>query len=403
MKRVWCPALAAVIFLLAQTAGAGTAPAANTGNNIAGAASPIIVGAAIGETGFMAPWDATSAAGAALAIKKINARGGVLRRPLQLVIRDTKSDLAQGATAGVELLDKGASVMMVSCDFDYGAGAAIKAMAKNVLALSTCAASTKYGPQGIGPLAFTMATSAPNFAGAISQWAFEKKKIRSVYLLLDSTLDVEKQYCDAYEKIWTKLAGKGAVLGKDTFQQNDPSVAAQITRIKSLPTQPEAIALCSYMPGAAKAIRQIRAAGLKMPILLGDDGDGSFWLKAVPNASNIYFATYGSIFGDDSRPAVNAFFRELKRAGQPAQSSHALTGYALIQAFALAAKKAGTLDGTKLAKAMETFRNVPTLAGPTTFTAKNHIQFHRSALIMKVERGRDSAIGLVKPKFVPIP
>ena len=58
--------------------------------------------------------------------------------------------------------------------------------------------------------------------------------------------------------MFPRLEG-AAIVGRDTFKNDDASIASQITRIKELPEQPDVIMLCSVMPGAAAAVRQLRA------------------------------------------------------------------------------------------------------------------------------------------------
>src|SRR5258708_22534026 len=93
-----------------------------------------------------------------------------------------------------------------------------------------------------------------------------------------------------------------ALAGRDTVKNNDPSIASQITRIKSLPKEPDAIMLCTMMPGAVSAIKQIRASGIKSMILNGSGVDGSYWPSAVPDLSNFYLPVQGSIYGYDPNP-----------------------------------------------------------------------------------------------------
>lgn len=77
-------------------------------------AKPIVIGAAIAQSGFIAPYDADPTRAAQIAIEEINAKGGVLGRPLKLEIRDTKSDIAQGAVVAQELLALGARAIVVT-------------------------------------------------------------------------------------------------------------------------------------------------------------------------------------------------------------------------------------------------------------------------------------------------
>ena len=103
------------------------------------------------------------------------------------------------------------------------------------------------------------------------------------------------------------------LIGADTFKNEDASIAAQITRIKSLPQEPDAIMLCSMMPGVVSAIRQIRAAGIKSMIINGSGVDGSYWLNAVPDLSNFYVPVQGSIYGDDPNPKAPNSIRPTRR------------------------------------------------------------------------------------------
>ena len=56
------------------------------------------------------------------------------------------------------------------------------------------------------------------------------------------------------------------LIGSDTFKNDDASIASQITRYKESAASggaPAVMIVCSYVPGAATAIRQIRAADRK--------------------------------------------------------------------------------------------------------------------------------------------
>ena len=48
------------------------------------------------------------------------------------------------------------------------------------------------------------------------------------------------------------------------------------------------MALCSYVPGAVSAIRQVRGAGINAAIVSGDAMDGHYWAEGVPGLSDHY-------------------------------------------------------------------------------------------------------------------
>ena len=81
---------------------------------------PILIGFAIAQTGYQLPFD-TGYKTAEIAIEEMNAKGGLLGRKLVTAYCDTKSDREQGAKCGQEMVEKGADLVVVSCDYDLGA------------------------------------------------------------------------------------------------------------------------------------------------------------------------------------------------------------------------------------------------------------------------------------------
>lgn len=374
-----------------------------SGAGLARAEDPVVIGAAIAQSGAIAPYDEGPAKAMEIAIEEINARGGLLGRPLKLITSDTKSDIAYGATAAQDVIDKGAAMVVVTCDYDYGGAAASVADGANLIAFSTCAGDPKFGPSGIGPNAFTMSTGSPGQAVALAEWAFGKKGWKTAYVLLDTSIAFDASFADAFERRWTELAGAGGLLGKDTFGGEDPQIASQITRLKALPAQPDVVVLSSFPPGGSSAMRQLRAAGVGQPLLLSESWDGDYWLEAVPNLSDAYLVTYGSVFGNDPRPEVTAFMDKFKaKYGAMPVTSHALTGYSVIQGWSKAVEKAGTFETDKVRETLETFVDEPLITGPTTFTKETHINMKRDLVLMEVKDGKPGTmVGVVRAERMP--
>jgi branched-chain amino acid transport system substrate-binding protein len=378
---------------------AGCAQTSQTQNNTSNA-GPIVIGSAIGQTGFMAAYDGPPDIGLQLWAKKVNSQGGILGRQIKLTSADTKSDLNFGATAADTLLDQGANILIVSCDFDYGGPAALEAQKRGVLAFSLCAGSLKFGPEGIGRLAFTMGDSAPNYGGVPAEWAAIDKKWKSAYILLDNTIDFTKQETEGFRLVWKKNGGVES--GFDTFQQGDQSIATQLTRLQTVSPQPDFIFLSSYGAGQDSALRQIRAAGLTMPVVSDGGFDGEVWKKAVPNVSNLYFDTYASIYGD-SRPGVDDFFKSYKATtGSDPVNSYPLLGWAIGDCLKAAITRANSIKGADLADQLEKFVKEPTIMGPTTFTQALHVDLYREMVMMQVQNGTTTFLKVWQPSYVPI-
>jgi branched-chain amino acid transport system substrate-binding protein len=356
-------------------------------------ASDIVVGFATAASGFMQAYDKPAQDAAMIRIDEINKASGLLGRQIKVVAADTKTDRAEGAKAGLEVLDKGADLVIVSCDYDFGSPAALAAEAAGKISGFLCAESIKAGIQGVGPHSFSASILAPVQGATMADWSYNKKNARDYYRLLDTWTEYNKGICDGFD--WELPRLKDAKLvGSDTFKNEDASIAAQITRIKSLPKQPDAIMLCSMMPGAVSAIKQIRAAGITSMILNGSGVDGIYWLNAVPDLSDFYVPVQGSIYGDDPNPAVIAFNSKYKAAtGADPSSQYAYPGYVLIDVWAKAVTRAGTVDADAVIKKLEAMKDEPTLFGPRTFTSEIHHQNKGRYLIVETTKGKPAVVG----------
>ena len=344
-------------------------------------AEDLTVGFAIAKSGWMEAYDTPADTAAKIRIDEINAAGGLLGRQIRIVEADTRTDRAESAKAGLDVLDQGAEMMVVSCDYDFGAPAALVAEGEGMNSFFLCAEDVKAGIQGVGPLSFSSSVLAPVQGATMAEWSHAKRNARSAYVLEDTFIEYNKGICTGFNWMFSTLEG-AEIVGTDTFKNDDASIASQITRIKALPAEPDVIMLCSVMPGAAAAVRQIRAAGINSLILNGSAVDGSYWLDATPDLSGFVVPVQGSIYGDDPRPDVEAFNAayEAKTGARPA-SQYAYPGYVLIDLWAKAVERAGTTEGAAVTAELEKMQDEPTAFGPRSFSAELH---HQNTALMQV-------------------
>jgi branched-chain amino acid transport system substrate-binding protein len=379
----------------------GFAAASNVSPKATSATKPdIVIGFAIARSGFIEPFDGPAVIAAEIRRDEINKAGGLLGgRKLRFVYADTKSDLQQVANAGIKVINQGAVAMVASCDYDFGAPAAREAEKKKMVTISICAGSPKFGVQGIGPRSYTMGTGTPTEGAAGAQWAFKVKKWRTAYVILDTLVDYNKQYANYFKKHFTKLGGK--IVGEDTYKNGDQQVNAQITRLQSTNPKPDFVVLAGIQPGAATVLRQMRAAGLDLPVVGDAAGDGDYWLNAVPGLSDYYFDAYSSVFGDDPNPRINRLVKQYKaRTGKQLAGGSFSTGYSVIEALERAIKRAGTTNGDAMKRELDKFRNEPLTIGPTTYTPKVHMPNGRPVRMMQVQDGKMSFLQLYRPTGV---
>ena len=142
--------------LAAFAVGCGGSESSETATNEAGG-EPIVIGTANSLTGILAPFELAINNGMDVAVDDINAAGGVDGRPIKIIHVDAKSDLNLSATAALDVIEKGATIVVPMCDADFGGPGARAANEKGILAI-TCAGAPGIGKQTIGPLTFNTYT-----------------------------------------------------------------------------------------------------------------------------------------------------------------------------------------------------------------------------------------------------
>jgi branched-chain amino acid transport system substrate-binding protein len=363
---------------------------------------PIRIGFAIAESGWMSNYDQPPFRAAVMRIEAINAAGGLLGRQIEYTVADTKTDQQFAATVGQQMVAGGLDLLVVSCDYDFGAPAALAASQAGIVNISLCAGDPKMGLQGVGPYTFTANNSGQTEGIAMAEYATKVMGLQTVYLLEDLTIEYNRSANAGFRAAWLNDRPEDSILGRDTFMNDDPSIAAQITRIRSLPQQPDAIYMCSITPGGASAVRQMRAAGLEMPILSCTAMVDNYWLDAAPGLSDFWVPGFMSLYGDDPRPEMRAFVdAHVARWGEMPVSSYAVNGYSLIEAYELAVTRAGTTETTAVVAEMQKFTDEPFLAGPSTYTSQLHILLDRPYLMMRVCDGSFRAVEIFRPTFKP--
>ena len=373
---------------------------------------PIVIGAVIAESGFMSQYDIPAWNAAKFAIQVLNDgklailhsnTKGLLGREVKFVVRDYRTDRQLAPAVTQEIIDKGVDILIASCDFDFGSPAALIAQDANIVSMSLCAGSPRFGPEGGLKLGFSAGSVAEATSAAAAEWGYGKGW-RNAYLLNDPVIQVDTDWSKGFHDRFVELAGDKSIIGEDSFKNGDPNINAQISRIKGLATQPDVLVVTSFPPGGASAVRQLRSAGLTQPILLNDAMDGSSWWDSVPTneRAGVYVTVRGEYHGGDTDARINGLSERYKAAEHAyPPSSLFLDGYGAIEMLALAVTQAGTTQGDKVAAALEHFKGVDRVAGPATFTADLHDAPDRKVAIIELTPDGAKLVDRVAAKRVP--
>lgn len=352
----------------------------------------ITIGMAVAMSGWMEAYDGEAYKMAQLWVDRQNAKGGLLGKTIKVISGDTKTDRVEGAKVGQDLIKQGADLLLVSADYDYGAPAALQAQKAGVISVFMGASDPKAGVVGVGPLSFT-ANNAGQLEGAImADWGINKKSLKKGYMLIDETIEYNKSVCAGYN--WQMKASHAAVVGQDTFKGLDPSISSQITRLNDAIGKEgvDHIMLCSTNPGAASSLRQLRAAGVSLPVFSATAMDGTYWLNSVPGLKDFYLPSQ-ALVKDDPRPAVNEISAAFeKKFGKPPTTQYAYPIYAFLDMWAKAATEAKTTGAKPIVDLLNKAKDEPTVLGPRSFTPKLHVQTTEPMFVISYADGKATPV-----------
>jgi len=326
---------------------------------------PIKIGFAVADSGPIAPYDIEPTQAAQLRVDEINAAGGVLGRRLEIVKRNTQSDKALSTNVANELLGEGVVAIVASCDFDYGSPAAIAAQAAGVPGISLCASDPKFADTTtIGNMAFSFAPGSDVEATTDAEWAWDRGW-RNVYVLQDENIEYTKALGRYFKARWEQLGGR--IVGEDSFPGGDNvNIRAQAARLARV-EDADFIYIPTWNPAGPAAIRQLRAAGVRLPIVGPSALDGDLLLSTVGDASDIYFNPYACfVYCEGGRGrSLDRFVADFEaKTGRKPSTAYDLAGYNLISALAQAIETARSTDGEAIVRAMETMGPVETPTEP---------------------------------------
>ena len=365
------------------------------------AADPIKIGYAANLTGIQASLDGPMLNGAKLAATEINAAGGVLGRPIELVMYDSKSDATVISTVASQLIDSDKVVGMIGFADSDSVLAIGPQVQKAQIPFITPGATSPKLPSQLGNEIF-LAAFGDNVQAAVgAEFALKKLNAKTGYLLTDIgteyTTLLSDYFVTAYEH------GGGKLLGKDTYKIGDKTFTAQIAKIKALPEQPGFIYAAANAEEIGLILKQLRQAGITLPVVGGDGYDTPLLVQVGGDAANgAYFTTHAYI-GDGASAKVQAFMDAYKKsAGTVPENAFAALGYDSVKLMADAIKRAGAAEPAKIRDALAATSGLDGVTGTITYRPGISVP-DKSVSVIGVKDGKLMLASEAAPSFVAEP
>jgi branched-chain amino acid transport system substrate-binding protein len=349
-------------------------------------------------SGFLAVHDHLISNGAILAVEQINAKGGVGGKVrLNLNLKDVKSDTAESVKVANQLVAAKSDVVMLPCNTDFQVAMTAITQRKNIFTLSPCNADPTLGARfshywGVG--------MAGNAQGA--QLATYVKKLRKKRAYV---VDAQAQlYVQTMAKYFKKAAKsrKIRIVGSTKVPVPGEDYSSAVTKIKNTSPKPDVIMTGIFNPFLGTLIKNLRAQGVKTPVV-GTDGAESAPILALPAATTN--GTAFTTFGYPTRGSATATFyaQYKKRFGAKPDGSFAALGYEAVKVLEAAILKANSTDPKKIEAALSNGLSVRGALGPIKYAGHGR---HNPSTIVVVDRIKSKRFVLALksvPKNVPRP
>ncbi len=325
------------------------------------AAEPVKIGIGIPMTGPVASTGDKVHQGVDAAVEDINAKGGVLGRPLQAIYEDDACDAKQGLTVASRFLADGVSMASHLCSAACMVGRDVY-RDNSILMIATGCSNGALTAEGY-PLIQRGYFSAAELANKASDYTLDHKMQRIAFMV-----DHEGYTFDFAKRVHERLAEKNITpVADETFSSGERDFTAAITKFKN--ANVDMVVLGAWPNELGLFVRQARAAGLKATIIAPDTGMIDVVAQIAGDALDGLLFVYTPDYSND--PAVKTLMAKYK-ARKINPSGFTIFPYAMIQAYAKAIEKAGSTDPEKVAAALRQ-NKFSTVIGNIGFDAKGNL------------------------------
>ncbi len=296
-----------------------------------------------------------------LAVAALNAKGGVLGNTITTVTADDACDPQQGATAGSKLASSG----VVAIVGGYCSGAVLPTLKiygdAHIPFVIVGANSMKLVTGNPGNSFLINSTGDAQAATAIA--LLNKRGFKTVAIVDEG---------DAYSSDLAKLTSAefekagGKVVAQETVAAGEQDFSALVSRLKA--AKPDAIFWTAYHSGGALLTKQLRQAGVRAPIVLGDGNNSPDYLKIAGSAAEGVMMLSPPAL--DFLPSAAAFKQEYVKVNGRDPGAYAALSYDATLLLGDAIKRANSTDPAAIIAALKA-SDFDGLAGKVKFTPQS--------------------------------
>src|SRR6202000_2530840 len=331
--------------------------------------TPIKIGMVDPLTGVYAAIAQNEVIGAKYAVEQINAKGGIMGRPIELLVEDSANDVGTGVQKTRKLIERD-QVSFVIGDVNSGIAIAMAQVTaeKKVLHIVSGGHTDPITGTNCSWNVFRVCNSTAMDANAIASTLMEKFGKKWYFLTPDFASGHSFQA--GFEKL---LKAAGGTSAGSLVPLGTPDYSAYLIQAKAYAPQ----VLINVMGGGdqVSSLKQFAQFGLDKQMAIGGTLFELESIRAVPDGARLGWWTMEWWWDQPGVPHVAEFNAAMKKISGSSATARNWFGYASVQTLAVIANQEKTLDAPKLAKALSGFKLPPEMAlhpGPPACRAGDH-------------------------------
>lgn len=394
-SKIFAAALSAAMVMTAFT-GCNNGPAA--GGDDAKDGDTVKIGLNYELSGDVAQYGQACVQGIEMAVKELNAAGGVLGKQIELVKIDNRSEASEAKNVATRLADKEKVSAILGPATSGAVKSASAAATQSKVPLISCSSTTDDITNANGKVydyIFRTCYTDTTQGSAMGNFAFDNLKAKKAVILSDTTSDYSKGLAAAFKKAFT--AKGGSIVAEESFSSKDKEYSQILTKIKGQTF--DVIYLPCYYTEGGLMIKQARALGINQTFLGADGYDDTQLVEIVGDknqVSNIYFTNHYSS-NNDTDPKVKAFVEAFKTANNGvAPNSFNALGYDMAKFVVDAIARANSAEPEKVKDALAATKDFQAVTG--TFSMDSLHNPIKSTIIVEYKNGEQYLKDKIDPQ-----
>lgn len=331
---------------------------------VAGTALPaqtVKIGVLAPITGFAASDGASVKNSIKLAVDHVNAAGGVLGKKVEAVIYDDAADPKQATALARKLIEQDQ----------------VKAFVGGSYSMPSRAVAPLFNDEKV-PMVAAYAVHPDVTAGGKNNFCFRNGFLGTVegkaaaytcvsilkgkkIAVLTSDNDFGKTMAAGFKTFMDSPAAKGAtVVSWQTYPMSEKDYKPYLSKIKG--ENPDVIFSGGYYFQSGPMVKQAREMGITAQFV-GEEGADSPEFVAIAGKASEGFVIVTNLNRDDKRPVVQTFIKEYNAQFKIAPDMVGASAYDAFMIICDAMKRANSLDGTAVQKAIASVTGYNGLTG----------------------------------------